>query len=228
MKHTPKSRLLLAGLCLVNLAWVDRVQAQLVEPVPAGQTVLTFVNRLIINPPRVAAFGYFSGVAGIPDSLFSGTPGESTAYFTWYLNAPGAVQIQNGDTAIAGSTSVAVLPAGESLSVYYNAAPNQSWANPDSFSAGQLVATFKSMPGTQTGSGPIALVTQSYVLASSQPFVFKGEIYNFGRLLPHGFTFFTLSSNIPLGGSPAPPLVFTAAGSGLAIGGELSGLPRVF
>jgi hypothetical protein len=56
----------------------------------------------------------------------------------------------------------------------------------------------------------------------------KGEIYDLARLLPHGFTFFTLSSNIPLGGAPTPPLVFTAAGSGVAMGGELSGLPRLF
>ena len=45
-------------------------------------------------------------------------------------------------------------------------------------------------------------------------------------LLPHASTFFTLSSNIQLGGSPAPPLVFTAAAAGVAPGGELSGLPR--
>ncbi len=219
---------LLAGFCFLNCVCSHRAQAQLLSPATGGQTVLTYVNRLIVNPPEVAAFGYFTGVTGLPDPLFAGAAGESTAYFTWYLNAPEAVQIANGDAALPGSTGVAVLPAGESFSVYYNATPNQSWANPGSFSAGQLIATFKSTPGTQTGSGPVALVTQSYVLVSSRPFVFKGETYNLARLLPHGFTFFTLSSNIPLGGSPVFPLVFTAAGSGVAIGGELSALPRLF
>ena len=186
MKRMPCSMHLLASLTIVSYANLDKAQAQLAQPIPAGQTVLTFVNRLIINPPQVAAFGYFTGITSLPDPLFSGAPGEATANSTWCLNAPGAVQIQNGDPATPGSTSTAVLPAGETLSVYYNATPNQSWTNPASFSAGELIATFKSTAGTQTGSGPVALVTQSYLLASSGSFVFKGEIYNLGRMLPHG------------------------------------------
>lgn len=145
---------LLAGFCVLSCAYPEKAQAQLSDPIPAGQTVLTFVNRLIINPPQVPAFGYFTGLTGLPDPLFSAVPGEATAYFTWYLNAPGALQIQNGDAAMPGSTSVAVLPAGESLSVYYNATPNQSWTNPGSFSAGQLIATFKSIARNADWLGP--------------------------------------------------------------------------
>ncbi|MBZ5626627.1 MAG: hypothetical protein LAQ69_49290 [Acidobacteriia bacterium] len=73
----------------------------------------------------------------------------------------------------------------------------------------------------------MALVTQSYVLVSSTKFTFLGETYDFGRILPHGVTFIALSGNIPLGNTtpPAPPLVFSAAGSAIAIGGALSGFP---
>ena len=202
--------------------------AQPGNSIASGRTVLTFVNRLLINPPQVLVFGYFPTLQGIPEPMFSGTPSENTAYFTWSLDAAGARQIQNGDATAAGSVSAAILLSGEAYNVYFNPNPNQSWDNPASFSAGQLVATFRSTTGTQTGSGPVALVTQSYILESSQDFTFRGQSYNFARLLPHGFTITTLSGNVPLGNTtpPKPPLVFAAAGSGVAIGGPLSGLPR--
>jgi hypothetical protein len=195
---------------------------------PAGGTVLTFVNRLSINPPEVQVFGYFPTIEGIPGPLFSGTPNESTAYFTWTLDAAGASLVQNGDPAAAGSTSVAVLPSGHKLNIYFNPKPAQDWSVPSSFSAGQLVATFEGTTGTQSGSGPVALVTQSYVLLSAVNFTFNGSTYNLGRLLPHGFTFIALGGNVPIGDGnpPVPPLVFTAAGSAIALGGPLSAIPR--
>ncbi len=187
------------------------------ESSAAGRTILTFVNRLLINPPQVLAFGYFATIEGLPGPLFAGNAGENTAYFTWSLNAAGALQLPNGDPI--GGVAVAILPSEESFNVYYNANPNQNWNNPPSFAAGQLVATFKSSTGTQTAAGPVALVTQSYTLLSHQHFTFKGETYSFSRLIPHGFTIHALSSNIPLGGATSPPLVFAATGSGVAIGG---------
>lgn len=199
--------------------------AQPTPAVPAGRTILTFVNRLLINPPQVLVFGYFPTIEGLPGPLFSGAPGENSAYFTWSLNAAGAVQLQNGDANAAGSTGVAVLPSDRDFNVYYNASPNQNWNNPASFSTGELVATFRSETGTQTGSGPVALVTQSYVLVSSRSFSFKGQSYDFVRLIPHGFTVCTLSSNVPLGGATTFPLIFTASGSAVALGGGLSALP---
>jgi hypothetical protein len=218
------------GVMLLFAGSWTQALAQPAQIVPAGRTVLTFVNRLVINPPQVQVFGYFPTVEGLPGPLFSGTPGESTAYFTWSLDAAGAVQIQNGDATAAGSAGVAVLPSGRDLNVYFNANPGQNWSNPASFSAGQLVATFRSTTGTQTGSGPVAMVTQSYVLVSSTPFQFKGETYDLGRMLPNGMTFIALSGNVPLGNTnpPAPPLIFTAAGSAIAMGGRLSGFPILF
>ena len=194
--------------------------------IPAGQTVLTFVNRLLINPPQVVVYGYFVDIAGVPGPLFSGTPSnEATAHFTWSLNAAGAVQLQNGAAKDPGSIGVAVLPSNESFNIYYNANPNQSWSNPASFAAGQLIASFKSTPGTQTGAGPVSFVTQSYTRVSSQDFTFKGETYNLERVIRHGFTLFGVASQIPLDGALAPPLTFSAAGSAVAIGGSLSGVP---
>jgi hypothetical protein len=230
MKSTRIQSIAIAAASLLLIA--ESATQATAQPaiIPAGRTVLTFVNRLLINPPQVLVFGYFPSVEGIPAPLFSGTPGESTAYFTWSLDAAGASTFQNGDANAPGNIGVAVLPSGHNLNVYFNANPNQSWNNPASFSAGQLVATFRSTTGTQTSSGPVALVTQTYLLASSENFSFKGQTYNFERLIPHGFTSIALSGNVPLGNpnASAPPRVFAAAGSGLAIGGSLSGLPQRF
>ena len=219
-------RAVLCGFLVLSAPAIKYARCQPL-PTPAGQTVLTFVNRLFINPPQVQVFGYFPTIEGIPGPLFSGAPGESTAYFTWTLDAAGASQLQNGDPA-GGGISIAVLPAGRKLSIYYNPKPAQDWNVPASFSAGQLVATFQGTTGTQVGAGPVALVTQSYLPQSATDFTFNGNVYNLRQLLPHGFTFFTLSANAPVGNSspPVPPLVFPAAGSAVAIGGALSALPR--
>ena len=230
MKSSQLQSIAIAAASLLLIAGSTTKATAQPAVIPSGRTVLTFVNRLLINPPQALVFGYFPTVDGIPAPLFSGAPGESTAYFTWSLDAAGAFTLQNGDANTPGSVGVAVLPSGHNLNVYFNANPNQSWNDPASFSAGRLVASFQSTTGTQTSSGTVALVTQSYVLVSSENFLFKGQTYNFERLVPHGFTSIALSGNVPLGNPipSAPPLVFSAAGSGLAIGGSLSGLPQRF
>jgi hypothetical protein len=183
---------------------------------PAGQTASHFVDRLLLNPGlnQALVIGYFSDVEGISDPIFSGAPSEATAFFTFSLRAHATGLVVNGDT------SVAFLGSDESLNVYFNATPDQSWDNGASFSAGQLVASLRSEPGAQISTGPISLVSQSYVLVFSQDFVFNGTTYNFKQLTPYGFTSTVLASNIPLAGAGTPdfPLVFTGAGSNVAIG----------
>lgn len=189
----------------------------------AGQAVLTSVHRLLLNPPQqVIVLGYFPTINGLPGPLFSGAPGENTAYFTWTLNAAGAQVLANGDI------SVAVLKPGNTLNIYLNANPNQNWDDPASFSAGQLVASFESGEGTQTGRDPASLVTQTYVLTSSQHFFFKGKSFSFAQLIGNGFTMIAFGSNIPLPNAlPGPPaLVFTGSGTGVAVGPSISGLPN--
>jgi hypothetical protein len=207
--------------------------AQLAAPIPAGQTAVTFINRVMLNPNppvQVLVVGYFPDFASLPGPLFSGAPSETTAYFTWSLDGSTGVPVANGDASATASTTVILIPSGQSLNVYFNANPNQNWNLPSSFSSGQLIATFRSAQGTQTNTGPVSLVTESYLPWSSRDFVFKGQTYNLVQLLPHGFTFHTLSSNVPLAGAGTVgyPLAFTAGGTGVAIGGQLSALPRWF
>jgi hypothetical protein len=197
--------------------------------VAPGQTVFTLVNRLLITPvlnkpPQVSLFGYFPTIGGLPANLFDlripgTTPGEKTAYFTLFVDASGALQLDNGAPS-PGSVSVAVLPH-DGFSIYYHASPDQDWSKPDSFGplgkdGPMLVATFKSSTGTQTAAGPVSLITQSSVLVYSRDFVFvDGRTYNFARLMPNGFTIHAISSNIPL--NPGE-LAFAGAGSGVAAG----------
>src|SRR5262249_50725784 len=86
-KHPTIWRISLLGSSLLLISMSTPTAAQPRAGVPSGQTVLTFTNRLLINPPQVLVFGYFATIQGLPEPLFSGPPAESTAYFTWSLNA---------------------------------------------------------------------------------------------------------------------------------------------
>lgn len=188
------------------------------EAIPAGQTVVTFADRLFLNPPSQAVVaGYFCAIQGLPGPLFAAAPGEASAFFTWTLNASGAQLVTNGDT------SVALLNENENLYVYFNPTPNHSWSDPNSFAKGDLIAILRSSPGTSTSSGPNSQVVQSYTLVYSKPFQFRGKTYDFGDLVPNGFTFVSFGSNIPQPPAGGYPLVFTGAGSGMAMGGKSSG-----
>lgn len=59
------------------------------------------------------------------------------------------------------------------------------------------------------------------MLQSSQPFVFEGQVYDFGRMTPHGITFAQLFSTKPLTGTTAYPAAFAAVGTTIAVGGHL-------
>lgn len=206
-------RLTCVSIIFLSIPIAMFARAQQTQVHRAAETVATYSNRLYLMPPTQAVVaGYFTSIQGLEVPLFSGAPSESTAYLTWTLGAAGAAIVTNGDV------STAVLKEGEVLNIYYNSSPNQSWNDPTSFSSGELVATFRSSPGTETSTGPVSLVTQSYVLTWSKEFVFGGQIKNLGRLLGPGFTNVSLGSNVPLPPVPGYVLVFAAGGSALAVG----------
>jgi len=212
---------LTAAMLLVALNFAPAAAAQNGHHVPAGKTVFTNVIRILFNPavtpPVVHAEGYLPTIEGIPGLLFAGAPGEATAYFTVSFDASNGLLLPNGD-----GTSVAVLPSNKLVYVYFNASPAADWNNPASFSAGQLVATFRSTTGTQVNSGPVSQVTQSELLVWSRPFLFKGHVYDFANLVGHGVTLAGMVSNVPLAdaGTPDFPLVFAGGGSATALGGK--------
>lgn len=192
----------------------------------AGVTVLSYQNRLYLNPGPVTqavAVFYFTDIAGLPGPLLNGPgmgPDEVTAYFTASFENSGATIIENGDV------STAVFSAGRSFHIYFNQAPNENWGDPLSFSTGELIATYESSIGTSASSGSVTAVTQTYFLKWSKNFEFRGKTYNFKRLIPNGFTNGAAAAgtkNFPVAGFP---VVFAGAGSFVAIGGPLSALPQ--
>jgi hypothetical protein len=70
-------------------------------------------------------------------------------------------------------------------------------------------------------AGPISSDTFSLDLVSSQDFTINGQEVNFKNLAPHGVTNSNTGIATPATGSF--PLAFPFAGSGIAIGNEVSG-----
>ena len=62
------------------------------------------------------------------------------------------------DATPPGPIAVALLPGDESLGVYCDATPEPELGEFRQLLSRQLVATFKLTPGTQTGSGSLALL----------------------------------------------------------------------
>jgi hypothetical protein len=247
MKLTNK----LTGVCLLTASTLfisdvcisaQNISAQPEHLPRAGQTVLTYQDRLYLNappfPPTVvrAAF-YFTDVAGVPGPIVEPTSvdGEIKAYFTAVYDNPGAEIVANGDV------STAVFVPGQKFKVYFNPSTYQTWDDPDTFAAGELVATFESSIGisaTAAVSAPpappsqapppfsVTAVTQTYTLKWSKDFVFQGKTYNFRHLIPNGFTNGGgVGGNANLAVSPAFPIVSAGAGCFVAIGGPWSALP---
>jgi hypothetical protein len=75
-------RIMGVALALLAGGLANTVEAQ---PTGAGGLVAHYVARLYIDPEHGLGqcVGYFTDVAGITGSLFSETPGEKTAYFTF-------------------------------------------------------------------------------------------------------------------------------------------------
>jgi hypothetical protein len=198
--------------------------------VPAGQTVMTLMYRLLVNPPaQTLVYGYFPTIAGVPGLLFSSPPDPwtdpvKTAHFTFSLDVSTGIPLVNGPLSDPGGTSVVVQPTGQTLNIYFNPNPNMDWNTPASFSAGKLIASFKSIDGASS----IQSAVVSYLLTSSEDFAFNGKTYNFGQLAPNGFTVCATgsASGLPVNGvAPGTaPFTVTGYGSAVTLGGLLSGL----
>ena len=75
-------RIMGVALALLASGLANTVEAQ---PTGAGGLVAHYVARIYIDPAtgQAQCVGYFTNIAGITASLFNGTPGEETAYFTF-------------------------------------------------------------------------------------------------------------------------------------------------
>ena len=134
-------------LALALAGWQSQAHAQNAAPdtagkiheTPASRIVWHHVGRVFINPSngQFVYVGYLVHIGGIDSSLFNGSPGESTAYFTFSTDVAQLTPLPNN-----GDVALDLVSAG-TFNVYYNAKPNGDWSNPASFSSGKLIATFQ-------------------------------------------------------------------------------------
>lgn len=186
MKRTGIGRGLV--LFVAGLAPLVSSFAQVGALVPGARAFSGYAGRAVgLSSGAIEGFGYFTFVDGIPGPYFAGAPGEATAFFTFRtgpINFP----------TIVNNGSVLFAPAqGPTFNIYFNPAPKGDWNNPDSFSGGQLIATFKRAEGIFMCNGDLTLLnTCSLVisgkLASSADFNFNGATFNYNRLVPFGET----------------------------------------
>ncbi len=194
------------------------------QQVPAGAVAYHFLARISFfappTPPELV--GYMAFIEGVPGPFFDGSgglpPGEATAFFTLRVtSAPAPIFLSPGS-----NVAVTLIPPGATFDVFFDETPDQDWANPDSFSDGELIATFEEsgFMGTSIdeldGSG-VQYNLFSSDLISSKRFRFNGQKIDFKKLIRNGVTSNNFGSSTPVSFSPFT-LAFT--GSAVAIGGD--------
>jgi hypothetical protein len=187
---------------------------------PANHVVWQHVGRIYLNPGTGQAIyaGCLVHINGITTPLFSGVPGEGTAYFTFRTDVLQLTPLPNN-----GDISLYLVSAG-TFSVYYNPSPKGNWSDPDTFSSGKLIATFERQESLFPIIGPIGLHSLSESLLSSHNFTFDGQTFNFNRISPDGITFAQFFSSTPISGAEfgVYTVVYAGAGAVMAVGSTLS------
>jgi hypothetical protein len=185
------------------------------DAAPAARIVYHYVGRVTSNVAtgKSEIVGYFTHIDPISGALFNGAASENSAFFTFRAEVSGQPLPTNGDISLS-------LPSPGPFNVYFTAHPNHSWSDLNSFSDGQLIATFERRLEQFSQIGPTFTNTVSADLVSSADFTFGGEQFNFRNIAPHGITNATTGSSTLLPGSAFPILIFPFAGYGIAIGGS--------
>ncbi|EPX63767.1 hypothetical protein D187_006176 [Cystobacter fuscus DSM 2262] len=155
--------------------------------------------------------GYFAHLGGL-GPLFNGPPGEATAFFTFRAEPFRVQTLQNGDLSVS-------LDATGVFTLYLNREPCGDFADPDTFSRGEPIATFERF-STAVGTtvGPLASNLFSAALRSSRDFVFGGGTWNLARLVPEGITQLGTASTTALPPPRGYKAVRAFVGSAMALG----------
>src|SRR5947209_5973898 len=109
---------------------------------PVGSAAWYQVGRIAVDPAtsKVVAFGYYTQIQGVNGPMFSGAPGEATAFFTFRTTIFSLIPVRpNGDVNLSLVTT-------DMFDVFYDANPRRSWSDPDSFATGTVVASFTRDP----------------------------------------------------------------------------------
>jgi hypothetical protein len=187
----------------------------------AGRIAYHYVGRVSLNflTGTGIVYGYLTDLAGTSATdLFHGLTGETTALLTFRANIsfqllPGNGPIGNGQFAV---TPTLVAPG--DFQIYFTPSPVHDWANPDTFSSGQVIATLARELEQFSVLATYSLNAGSAVLQSSAPFPLNGHNMNLRDIFPNGVTNITTGPAIPLPGSTPTAPIFAFAGYALTIG----------
>jgi membrane-associated phospholipid phosphatase len=194
------------------------------ERIPPGEVAWYVTGRFYAAAEGGALLdaGYFLHLQGVEGDLFSGAPGEGTAYLTFLADPFTATNIVNGDITLG-------MDAVGDFAVYLNREPGATFSDPASFGAGEEVARFRRVAvvtGASVGTGAedrplFSLNVFSARLVSCREFELGGRRYDFGRLMPNGITQWgTAASTAIAEALPGYSAVIPFVGSAIAIGGR--------
>ena len=171
------------------------------SPTASGEIAWYSVSRAVLNPVTGAAFvyGYYVALNGVNGPMFTGAPGESTAIFTFRTSLTQLVPLPlNGDIA-----PIYVTPG--VFNIYYNTAPKGDWSNPDTFSSGQVVATYNRNPFLLSQVGPARYEAFNASMTASNEFNYGGQKINLKNYIS-GVTSINVFSTTPLPGTVELPV----------------------
>jgi len=189
-------------------------------PIAPARVAWYVTGRFYENEQQqIQDLGYFLHLAGVEGDLFAGAPGESTAVFTFRSRPFTAQAVTNGNVALGLDT------VGE-FSLYYNREAGASFDDPDSFSRGRQIATFRrvsvvmgeTLASPVPGGFAIGMNVFSADLVESVPFELGGYWYNLRDLLPHGITQWGTASETPLATFPPYQRIVAFTGTAIAAG----------
>jgi hypothetical protein len=177
-----KAWLVAAGVCAVALLGYAANQSE-PKNLPVGIVASHLSGRLLVDGSGQSEMvGYYTFAQGVPN-LFHGAVAPANARLSFRTDKFNLASHLN-DTL----TLLRAVPLGGKtyvpLRVYYNPTPARNFADPVSFEAGQLVATFHTK-GSQTTILPdgTAVNTGSLELISSAPFQHDGKRVDIGKAL---------------------------------------------
>ena len=186
---------------------------------PLGGIAFHYVGRVKLNLVESSGtvYGYITAVSALDSfaPLFSGAPGEATAYLTFradikFNGLPGNGPLGPGQFAV---TPILVDPG--TWSIYFTPNPAHNWDSPDTFSNGQVVATMD-RPVEQFSVYPtFAINAGAATVRSATPFTLAGRTIDVRELAPRGFVDVTSGSPIPLAGSTPFAPIFAVSGYAL-------------
>jgi len=169
-----------------------------VQRVPAGAVAFHWVG----NFTGTDLVGYIAFIEGVQGPFFRDDPGDipgvETAYFTVrldFLPFPGLIDLPVEPGSADYVVARLFLP-GWTWGVYFDETPDGNWANPDTFSDGERVATFEesAMLSTHIVNAEMGYNLFSSRLISSKSFRFNGQKVDFKKLVPNGVTINNVTS----------------------------------